>query len=534
LGKQHFGFDNIITYTNPQQQERLIESYTFNSKPVSVSTAMDYQLSSKSTVGAMVDFQNRHSPRIDIAHDYITDYTNAAPTIDSFYNKSNTSTNTNFVSGNLYYKFEEEKDKRSLELNLDYFNYRNKTNNEFFSYYANNLPDIYNGYQSYVQQKISNYSAKLDYSQTIFKSITLEAGGKYTYTETKNPYDFYNYENGDWINNPGVSNYFIYKEKIAAAYASLEKKFSEKFTAKAGLRLENTNLNNIQLATDDNHGQNYTRVLPTAYLSYKINRSNNLSFSIRNDFNRPPYYALNPFKDYSSNKNLVQGNPFLQPSTSTQYELSYTLKSSYVFMARYTHASSLFSQVQNVIPPDTLSYSYANYGGANTWSLLSVINKSIIKNLWQINLTNSLQWKTLNTDAYNVQLNKTYTIYSMDFSQTFTNLFKSGIDVSVDGMYQSKFAGVASIGKSIGQVGFGASKNFLKPDLKIGIYANDIFKTYIDRSTTVGSAAFQSYLRSDYDLQYIRIYIVKKFGNKKLKKMQSREGGNSNEKARAR
>lgn len=528
LGKSYAKFDNTINYYNINQTEVIPETFVSKPKTLSANTMISYDLSKNSSIGGLVDYSLRRTKTYDNALDNI--YTDNA--LSSYVNNNDGQVNSDMVSGNLFYKFQRERRNQSLVINLDYFNYHNKTSSIFYSRYADDYAEVYNGNMSQATQNANNCSAKADYSQSVWGNINLETGIKYGYTETKNPYIFYNYSNNNWVYNPQVSNYFVYKEGVAAGYINLEKKISAKLDVKAGTRLENTHIKTVQEATNESHDQNYTRVLPTAYISYTINNSNNISFAIKNDFSRPPFFALNPFKNYASNKVIEVGNPFLQPATTISYELSYVLKNNYVFTAHYEHGASLFGQIQTISPPDTLLYQQTNYGKSDIWSLVSVVNQPIVKGKWEINLTNTVQWLNYDISAGQIRSNKIHGMYIGSLNQTLKNIFSSGIDASVYGMYQSSLVNTNLLGKSFGEVDFGLTKNFAGAGLKVSLFANDIFKTSIYTVHSMGNSSFRSDFRSYYDDRYLRVSLIKSFGNKKVKAAEQRTTGNSEEKNR--
>ncbi|MFT4203608.1 MAG: TonB-dependent receptor [Chitinophagaceae bacterium] len=528
LGKTFTKFDNTINYFNINQTEIVNEKYITDDKPLSASTSIGYDLSKNSTIGGLVDYSHRRSK----SYDYALDDINMNDRLSAYVNNNDGHSSSDMISGNLFYRLVEDKNERSFIVNLDYFNYRSNNDGAFYSRYADSPSEIYNGNMSEAKQKANNYSIKVDYSQQIFKTVTLEIGAKYGYTETKNPYTFYNYSDNDWTYNPQVSNYFVYKEGVTAAYLSLEKKLSSKLDVKAGARIENTDIKTLQQATNESNNQSYTKILPTAYISYAINGVNNLSFAIKNDFERPSFYTLNPFKVYTSNKVIEMGNPFLQPAKIIAYELSYMLKSNYIFTARYQHSSSLFGQIQTIATPDTLLYQQGNYGKSGIWSLISVINQPIIKSKWEINFSNTVQWLKYDIHADQIQSNKTHGLYIGSLNQTFKNLFKTGIEASLFGMYQSNIVNTNLLGKSFGEVDFGLTKNFANAGFKISLYANDIFKTSVYTVHSIGNSSFRSDFRSYYDNRYLRISIIKSFGNKKVKTDQQRSTGNEDEKGR--
>lgn len=529
-GKDYNYLNLTNVYPQVNQTEKMITDNISRAKSINLRTSVDYQLAKKSTIGGSVSYQHLKKPESTSSLDYII-----YPTYtDSLLNLANSPYSKNFASGNLYYQFKDDANQRTLDFNLDGFLYNTHSQSDFNSYYLNNRNDIFNGYQSDGKQKIKNYSFKLDYSQPIFADINLEAGGKYTFTETRNPYNFYNLDTltNQHIFNPGVSNYFIYREKIAAAYLSLQKQITDKFSAKVGMRVEKTKIENIQRTLNETHLQDYTRWLPTAFLSYNFNKNHSLSFAVKSDMNRPSYWEMNPFVNYISNKVAEQGNPFLTPSKSVRGELSYVFHSNYVFMASYTKETNLFQQVIQVVPPDTLFYKRANYGYQKNFSLVSVISQNVIKNHWNFTLTNSITWYKMNVTANGEDYVYKYPQYAVSMQNNFTNIAGTGIDGTLTGQYFSKFAQANMIGKSVKSMDFGFSKYFSKSDLRLALAVEDLFYSHYYRIHSFASTQMMNAVTSKDNTRLVRLSIVKSFGNHKMKRFQSNSNGNSEEKNR--
>jgi TonB-dependent receptor len=100
---------------------------------------------------------------------------------------------------------------------------------------------------------------------------------------------------------------FVAKESITGAYLMADHQFSEKFSAIAGLRLENTSIDytgniydvdaeEFSEAKDD---QVYTNVMPGLHLKYDVNPNSIVRFAWTNTIARPNYYDLVPYAFFS-------------------------------------------------------------------------------------------------------------------------------------------------------------------------------------------------------------------------------------------
>lgn len=117
---------------------------------------------------------------------------------------------------------------------------------------------------------------------------------------------------------------FQYREQTAAAYISAFHQFGSKLSVKAGLRLERTWLKGLQEKTGEEHNDNYTRLYPTLHTSWMIDKNNSLGMKLSMGISRPDFYNLNPFRYYITPTQYYSGNPYLQPSITTNMELNYT------------------------------------------------------------------------------------------------------------------------------------------------------------------------------------------------------------------
>jgi len=125
-----------------------------------------------------------------------------------------------------------------------------------------------------------------------------------------------------------VNNYQVY-ENITAAYGEA-KLSSPILDAVGGVRVEKTaqgyTLNNFHANGATGLDKNYTDVLPSVDLKFKLNPKTNLRVTYYAAVARPNYYDLVPAARLSTTTaNSTQGNPFLLHTTSNNYDIRYEL-----------------------------------------------------------------------------------------------------------------------------------------------------------------------------------------------------------------
>lgn len=532
----YYSSDNKISYLGDTRQEEQINNALFKKPENSAGfTAIsDIGVSKNAVITFGAEFRTTHANDYNLGSNDIRQYTNAGTKYSSFRNENPEVANNNFLALHLDYQYSDRKNNRDLTIAADYFDYSNKQRAQFTSYNMVTPQQIHNGNRLATDQHIRNYAAKADYTQLLSGEIKMETGIRFSHTATDNGLDSRSYASGDWIFNPKMSNDFNYRENIAAAYISLQKKWNNKWETKVGGRLEHTQLRNEQVTMKTAYTQDYTNFFPTAYISYNPLTAHSFSLAVRSDIRRPAYAQLNPFVQYLSDKYLVKGNPALQPSTSKTVELSYIFRRDYVFMARYTNSQRLFEQIAVVIPPDTTLLDRFNYGSADNWSLVSMINRSLVKDRWNVRLTNTLTLQRQHVIAPQVNILTNDYLYMCNLYQQFSNLFNTRIDATVDASYVSKAVYANSSVSGFGEVNVGFTKKIPQHNLQITLYAGDIFNTQRLKHFYTSNDLSLSDMTGFSDTRYIRISVNKKLGSNKIKAVKKKEESNSEEAGRAR
>ena len=118
------------------------------------------------------------------------------------------------------------------------------------------------------------------------------------------------------------------QENILAYYGQAKiKLFDEKLEILGGVRIENTHV--YDSANLDPHivvgvfsTDNYTNVLPSLHLKYKLSDKENLRLSYFSSISRPSFFELVPYTFPGEDFNEV-GNPYLKPATAQNLDLRY-------------------------------------------------------------------------------------------------------------------------------------------------------------------------------------------------------------------
>lgn len=249
------------------------------------------------------------------------------------YNNSKTDNN----SLNIYYIQKLDTIGKQMTIDFDAFNYQDSQNRNFNSnetdVATNVVSNFYNA-NNIGLQDLTNFSGKIDF-EIPTKWANYSFGGKLSWIDNTSDIQFFEIINGVSILDFNQTNIFRYTENTQAVYFSANKSLGEKWQAQIGLRYETTQTKGVTEYIDNTQNEtnkfDYDQFFPTAYLLYTPNENNNFSISYNKRVGRPDYWALNPYKWYLSPYEIAQGNPYLQPSFTDNFELSFNHKENWTF-----------------------------------------------------------------------------------------------------------------------------------------------------------------------------------------------------------
>lgn len=472
-----------VTRTYLDAQGKVSSSYTemafFHPTTYSpnLKMGMDYYLSPKTTLGIVLTgtITSGHN-----ANPVNSNLRNATGQIDSLINSNNYTKTKNHSGGiNLNYSHQFDSLGKVLTFDLDYLKYDNNRNQTFFNN-TYNAAGALGGVQDITDNlpaTIAIYAVKTDYVQPLRNKAKLSAGLKTSYVNTDNSANYFNLINGASVVDNNNTNRFLYRENISAAYASYNQEF-KRLSLQAGLRMEHTDVSGHQLgnarAPDSSFAQHYTDLFPTVYLLYKLDSTGNntLKLSYGRRVSRPYYQDLNPFITILDKYSAFEGNPFLKPQYSTDYELMYSYKSAFSVGLEY-----------NPINGNQLEYDFQQ-GSVFMATSINLGKRTFMGIEANLNI-NPVKWWTLslhaelNHTSYHGQLpdfyldnSSTYCYFSnnnqFDFSHGWSGeIFSYYLSPGIDGQFTHIFRE---------QTNAGIAKKILKNKGTVKLSARDVFR----------------------------------------------------------
>ncbi|MGV0921966.1 TonB-dependent receptor domain-containing protein [Empedobacter falsenii] len=386
--------DIYFTKTNEVWTER--EKNSGKNRNIGGKLGLDYKVSEKLTTGFTVDLYagNRKGTGGTKTTINSLDKNELLSYILNDRNGSKGNTKYNTLNYHVIYKMDTIGKKLTFDFDWVNFNNNNTSvaSNRFFD--SNDLENTaeYQGNKSLSDQKANNYSLNIDMEHPV-NTWKLNYGGRYSWTKNNSDNLFYNTSSGTPVYDEKLSNGFYYDENILAFYASIEKDISEKWSAKIGLRYENTDAKGFSPQENQHDTYKYDGLFPTAYLMYKPDENHSLSINVGRRIDRPFMGQLNPFRTIYSPYSFAEGNPKLKPSYSYNYELEYAYKDLAITTLYYRNSTDEINQIVVVNPTEnTQNWIPYNYADSESFGISENLNFKLVK-WWKVNGAIDLYYK---------------------------------------------------------------------------------------------------------------------------------------------
>ncbi len=211
------------------------------------------------------------------------------------------------------------------ELTIDYqYSTGNELENSLINEVVLNDNQALPTEQTINDEKQINQLVQFDYVLPFGKenASQFEFGYRGTFNNFNTDFDFGVVQNGILNSDPNFSNELDYKEYVNAAYTQLGTKFG-KFSVLGGLRMEASDIGIELVNTDEVSTKDYVDWFPSLFLGYEFSETEQLTISYSRRLRRPRSRFINPFPSRSSNTNLFQGNPDLDPTYTNAFDVGY-------------------------------------------------------------------------------------------------------------------------------------------------------------------------------------------------------------------
>jgi ferric enterobactin receptor len=433
------------------------------------------------------------------------------------------------------------KDGQELTADINFFGGKNTASS---LYHTDIFAAKEGAITDYIEQKLQSngrnqfITIQTDYVQPIKGKLKVETGLRAQLRTTKSDIDnfFYNKGTGEFDIVSNASTNYKNADNVYAAYVSVSNTIKN-FGYQLGLRAESSSYDGEKTNTGEKFSNQFPiSLFPSVSLNQKLKKDQQLQLSYSRRINRPNFFQLIPFTDYTDPLNISRGNPNLVPEFTQSLEFSYskTLPHNNTILASayYKYTDNLITRYQqieydDVLVKDVLVNSFINANNSRSLGLeITAVNP--LAKWWDMTTNVNFYNSKINTDDTKTassnamwsvfgkwnntfKLPKNYSIQLSGTVQSKTNLPISQNQGFGPPMMQSQSAAQGYIKGNYG-IDIAFKKSFLKNNaLSVTLNFNDIFRTRKMEQYSYNDYFTQNNYRVR-DPQMVRLNLAYKFG----------------------
>ncbi len=435
-----------------------------------------------------------------------------------------------------------KKEGQELTLDANYFGGTNENSSLYTTNYFNTAGALSStGYEKILGNgSDKNFVIQSDFVLPLAKTLKMETGVRAAIRSRVNNVDnyVYNEATGQYELISAATSNYKNNDNVYAAYITLSNSIKD-FSYKAGIRAESSDYTGELTNTGSKFSNKYpVSLFPSLFLSQKLSSSQELQFSATRRVNRPNFFNLIPFTDYTDKLNITRGNPALKPEFTQAYEMSYlktfTSKNTLLGSVYYKHSSNLITrylteEINDFTGTTDLINTYINANSSYAAGAEATAINYLAK-WWDISTNVNVYNSKVNTSniANSVQQDAIWSMFAKftsnfklpsNFSMQLTTTYQSKTNLPVNnngGMggppwQQSQSASQGYI-KSNWGMDIAFKKSFLKNNAAaVSLNISDIFRTRVNSQYSYSDYFVQNYDRLR-DPQMFRLNFSYRFG----------------------
>ena len=252
-------------------------------------------------------------------------------------------------------------------------------------------------------------------------------------------------------------------------------------------------------------------------LSYVPSAAHIFQLSFSSDKTYPDYWDIQNSVSYLNGYSKALGNPQLRPSTDYIADLTYVLKSKYMFSVYYTHTKNLFAQLAYQSPDElVMIYQSVNYDYQRNFGISSIIPFTI-GGFWNSRITlDGSYFRDVCRDYHGIGFDNSVWRGVAMMNNTFTLSSKPSISLELNAMYVSPSIQGNYDLSSIWKVDAGLKWIFANRNAEFRLTGNDLFNTATPNAT-VNDRGQRFEIIQHADSRYVSLSFTYRFGGFKSK-----------------
>lgn len=312
-------YQNSLVNNNTVLLNQTADAYR-NSKVSNIYVGLDYFLSDQSTLTAayykvLIDRNNKVN--------YNYNYFNALNALDSTVvrnEKYYEPMDHNQLELSYIKTFDKEGKKLTVDFQYDFWD--DDENETFIT--QKTAPVVFAEELSRTRdiESSKDYLLQLDFVNPINEDATFEMGFRGETRVITSDYKAEVFDGSNWQIFNDIENELDYKEEIGGVYAQYAGKLN-KVSYQFGLRTEFTKISITDSNNQFKDTKEYTKLFPTAHITYAFSDKTNLQLSYSRRINRPSFWHLNPFGGLAQLNTIRQGNPDMDPALTNSFEVGF-------------------------------------------------------------------------------------------------------------------------------------------------------------------------------------------------------------------
>jgi outer membrane receptor protein involved in Fe transport len=248
---------------------------------------------------------------------------------------------------------------------------------------------------------------------------------------------------------PLISSKYKFNDQVYAGYANYSFK-AKKWSYQLGFRVESSSYTGTLLKQTGVDSSNFSvkyplSLFPSAFATYKINATQDFQLNYSRRVNRPNFFQLMPFPDYSDPQNINIGNAKLKPEFTNSFEASYNnaYKKGANFLATvyFKYSTNLITRYvyrdKNGLSSGDSAYfnTYINADNSMTYGL-ELSNKMSVNKWWDLTLSFNLFNSKINSSIAGQSIDNSLLSWFSKMNSTFKVSKTWSVQLSAD--YQAK------------------------------------------------------------------------------------------------
>ena len=276
------------------------------------------------------------------------------------------------------------------------YNLSNSTNfNQITTFYYDNPLSSF--FRTAAQQQDGtgdndNLVIQTDYVRPLGDKAKWEAGLRAQFRNVDNRNNFYLINGSALLYVPALSVNYNSHDNVLAAYSTYSNQIKN-FGYQLGLRVESSSYNGVLPDLNQAFSIDFpVSLFPSIFLTQKMKKNQDLQLNYTRKINRPNFFQLYPFTDYSDSLNLSRGNPNLVPEFTSSLELSYQKtfanKDNFIASAYFKHTDNLITRYQDkevnaTSGKEVLINSFINANSSYVTGL-ELVSKNKLRSWWDL------------------------------------------------------------------------------------------------------------------------------------------------------